>query len=161
MIQEKTKDKLMVVAIVFILSLLLAGVFLNTGCTSTKQIKNYNGAQLVKRHIQHYNFWESANMEIIDELILRGGIPASARPEYVAGAYVHSRTANPVTPWGTSPGIEFFDWEALGYATHADWLNSEFFGRGTAPDVVIFSSGGVTTVRNLGGGSFSARRYGR
>lgn len=146
--------------VLLLLGFLLALSFV-VGCTSTKQIKAYNGAQLVNRHFQHHNFWESNNMEIIDELILRGGIPASARPEYEAGKWTHHRMDNPVTPWGKSAGIHFFDWEALGYATFKDWTESEYFGHGVGPDVVVYTGGRITTVRNLGAGHISVRTIGK
>ncbi len=137
------------------------GLFALVGCGPTKeQASMMTGGQLVFHHFREIDIMDRADMDVVNEIVSRGGFPQWVADDYAKGARLHDwRTTE---QWGQRAS-DLFDWEAMGYANHRAVMDDPAWGglsSGNA-SATVYGRSGTARLYNYGGGVYRVRTTGR
>lgn len=133
------------------------GILTLTGCGPTaQQASMMTGTQLVRSHFREMDIMSHADMDVVNELVKRGGIPQSVADEYAKGSLMHS--PRKIELWGRSTS-GMFDWGAMGYKSWTE-VRADFGRVSAGSGTTIYTSSGSFRITNYGGGTVRVRRQG-
>lgn len=125
------------------------------GCGPTaQQASMMTGGQLVRAHFREIDIMDRADMDVVNEIIKRGGLPQFVGDEYADGARIHTWRAHDI--WGPDTGPDMFDWIAMGYKSWPD-VRADLGVVSSGSGATIYSSWGSARITRYGGGTIGIR----